>query len=102
MPTITTGSGRTGRWAKMQPFGPFSGLEKLRHKQSLAAFIIIVCGFRFSVHTRIDKHSIHTLICDKLGLRIEYGRLSERQRTNDTDLPSTSSGQVTPTLLSEP
>src|SRR5215467_2922315 len=52
MPSITTRSGRTGRWTKMHPpIAPLSGSETLRHMLSWAACITIMYGFRFSVHT---------------------------------------------------
>ena len=48
----TTPSERTGPWTKMrQPIAPFSGSGILSHTRSLAAFITITSGFKFSVHT---------------------------------------------------
>ena len=45
-------SGRTGHWIKMRRSrAPFSGSDLSIHTRSLADFITIMCGFRFSVHT---------------------------------------------------
>jgi hypothetical protein len=50
--TITIKSERTGHWIKMRrSLAPFSGSDPLIHTRSLADFITITCGFRFSVHT---------------------------------------------------
>jgi hypothetical protein len=52
MPVITTRSEHTDHWTKMpQRFARFSGSGPSHHTRSLAGFIIITFGFRFSVHT---------------------------------------------------
>jgi transposase InsO family protein len=52
MPAITTRSEHTDHWTKMpQRFARFSGSGPSHHTRSLAGFIIITFGFRFSVHT---------------------------------------------------
>src|SRR5262249_13138901 len=53
-----TTSERTGRWTKMHRlFVPFSGSATSRHTRSLADFIIITSGIRFSVHTAALQRS---------------------------------------------
>jgi transposase InsO family protein len=49
--SITT-SERIGRWTKTRrPLARFSGLESSDHRRYSADFIIIMSGFRFSIHT---------------------------------------------------
>ena len=58
MPAITTRSERTDHWTKMpQRFARFNGSAPSHHTRSLAGFIIITFGFRFSVHTGKRRRS---------------------------------------------
>src|SRR5450830_1365616 len=58
MHAITTTSERTGHWIKMRrSLVWFSRPESLIHTRSLAGFITITSGFRFSVHTATSSSS---------------------------------------------
>jgi hypothetical protein len=53
---IITTSERIGHWTKTRrPFARFSGLESSVHTRYSADFIITTSGFRFSVHTGVEK-----------------------------------------------
>jgi hypothetical protein len=56
---ITITSERIGHWTKMrQSRAPFSGSDLSIHTRSLADFITITFGFRFSVHTPAWNYGI--------------------------------------------